>query len=161
MNTINCLENGSEHRYGLWNEINDGKEGCKTCEKCGFQRVLPMTENIAKQIKMQKEAIIFFNAFQKLDKNDTYMLGYLYTILEDYINYLSSDKKSTLLTIMDSVAKSDSINYQNAAFIHQLSASLKDNFTDEFYDTFDEFKNFNSELFESILNVNEINNYHR
>lgn len=161
MSAINCLENGSEHRYGLWEEINDGKEGCRTCEKCGFQRILPMSSEVAEQIRKQKEALVFISAFHKVDINDPYIVGYLYTFLDDYINYLSEEHKNALLDMMENIEKSDHINYQNATFISQLSTSLRKNAIEEFYDTFDEFKNFNADMLECILHINEMNDYHR
>lgn len=161
MSAVNCIEKGSEHRYGLWEEINEGKEGCRTCQECGFQRVLSMTEDIAEQIRKQKEALIFLSAFQKLDKNDTYILGYLYTILDDYVNYLGNEHKNTLLTIMEDVAKADSVDYQNATFISLLSTFLKTNAFNEFYDTLDEFKDFNADMFERVFSTSEIEGYHR
>lgn len=151
MNIVNCNEKNEQHHYGLW-ATNEDKTKCyRTCEKCGFQRILAPTDEILHEIKMQEEAFLFFKAFQQIDKNDEYAIGYLNIILDDYINYLGKKNLTILINKMKEIEQSDNISMQNSIFLNYLQSYISLNNMEAFEDTLAQLQNYNKDLFESIL----------
>ena len=61
----NYCESG-KHQYGQWSQENE--KGIRICIKCNYKEILPINDTIKEEIKKQKEALIFFKAFQKVQK---------------------------------------------------------------------------------------------
>lgn len=151
MNIVNCIDHGRQHRYGLWNEIENGTKGCRTCEKCGFQRILPMTEEISDQIQKQKEAVLLLKKLKEIDLSDKNIIGYLYAFLEDYTCYLDKVGKSELIGLMKQLAVSDYISMENATYIEGLSLPIESENDDALKEQLDIFYEYNKQIFSTLL----------
>ena len=155
---MSCVNNN--HKYGLW-EINESENlACRTCKNCGYKEEFLKEDIHDKEIKKQKEADLFFKAFDKVDINDLNIIGYLNVILDDYVNYLDNDAKNLLLTKMEMLENSNIIDVNNSMYLKKLSSSLKSNDIDVFLDELELFQEYNAVYFNTILDNKESNARH-
>lgn len=115
----------------------------------GIER--PVTTEILSEIKKQIEAEKYFQLFEKLDIQDDKMIGYLNFMLDDYYNYLSLDNQKKFMSKMHIIPDSNFIDVQNAFYIQKLCANLEKKDIDSFYDSLEEFQEYNQPYFEKIL----------
>ena len=100
MELNNCTLTG--HKYGLW-QIENEFGVSRTCNSCGFQRKLPIDIEILEEIKKQEIAKPLLTSFLSLSINDINLIGSIYVILDDVINYIDNDKKLLLITKLNEI----------------------------------------------------------
>lgn len=155
---MSCVDN--KHKYSLW-EINESDGlACRTCKNCGNEEKFLADDFHFQEIKKQKEADLFFKAFNKADNHDENIIGYLNVILDDYINYLEDTKLNILINKMEELENSSVIDVQNSMFLKNFGQSLKTSNFDDFLDCLDSFQEYNASYFATILNPEEVNGRH-
>lgn len=147
-NNVSCNDN--QHQYGLWS-IDDNNMACRTCEKCGYTEKFVATDEFKRQVTRQKEAKLFFEAFQKTSNDDEHIIGYLNVILDDYLSYLGKDALNLLITRMEILGKNDKLDMQNAVYINYLHQYLRLNNSEAFLDTLEQFQEYNNAYFMSAF----------
>lgn len=117
---------------------------------------VPLTKEILEEQKKQIKAnSIFEEINQKISLNNEHIIGYIYLIIDDYLNYLYPTNLNKLINIMKQLEEKKHINEENTNYIKQLRINLEkrlsSNITEEelnqFYDIFDSFENYNYEYF--------------
>lgn len=159
MDKRNCEEIG--HTYGVWKIDEENSQAIRYCKECQFKRVLPISESILEQIKKQKEASLFIKAFQKVDNQDVNIIGYLYTILDDYIHFLDENELELLVHKMQEIKDEESIGMDNSLYINYLCSYLQNENMEAFEDTLNLFHSYNEPYFASFLEPNHSNGHHR
>lgn len=130
MNNIDCTSNGFEHSYGLWS-IND-VGACRTCIKCGFNRVLPISDEIEEQIQKQREALVLLDKLDSIAETDGNIIGYLCAYLQRYVNFLDNDGKKKLASLMKKISLSSFVGIEDANCLSDLFNAIQMN--DENFD---------------------------
>lgn len=157
-NSVSCVDN--QHQYGLWNIDDKNNIAWRACEKCGYQENFIATDEYHQEVKKQKEAAVFLEAFQMVENTDEHMIGYLNVILDDYVSYLGKDSLNSLITKMESLGKADVLDMQNTAYVNYLHQYLRVNNIEAFLDTLEQFQEYNTSYLASILNNEESNVRH-
>lgn len=156
MENMSCVDG---HNYGLWREENG--MACRTCQDCLYIEKIPMSDEIKMEIKNQKEAKVFLEAFKKVELSDSNIVNYLCVILEDYYNHLDKDGKQFLFNKVDKIREYKSSKQENIDFVNHIYSSLENETLENFDNIFEHFKVSNDILFENDLMVAEANSYHR
>lgn len=159
MDKRNCEEIG--HTYGVWKLDDEKGYAIRYCKECHFERVLPINESILEQIKKQKEASLFMQAFKKVDNKDVNVIGYLYTILDDYIHFLDENELDFLVHKMKELESEESIGLDNSLYINYLCSYLQNENIEAFEDTLNQFHSYNNLYFASLLTPNHSSGHHR
>ncbi|MCI6265682.1 MAG: hypothetical protein MR598_02410 [Erysipelotrichaceae bacterium] len=160
MKNMEC-ENG-KHRYGLWNIVEKEHIVWRKCEECSHILTLPISEmevEYSGQIRMQKEAALFFKAFQNVSNQDENIIGYLNVILRDYATYLGPDNLEVLIHRMDEIEQSDVVDTKNALYINEIQSHLKLNNMD-FDDTLYQFQVYNGICLTDSFSNNPVEGRH-
>ena len=114
---------------------------------------VPVTDEINWAMKKQKEATIFLKAFSLVKDDDPNLIGYLNFILDDYINFFSSEEMTLLTKKMQEITASNQININNATTITSLLNKINSGNVDEFYDILDTFQKDNESLLSKPINL--------
>lgn len=153
-----CVDN--QHQYGLWSIDKQTNVAFRSCENCGFHEEFKATEEYHQEVKKQKEAELFFKAFQMVENHDEHIIGYLNLILDDYVNYLEKDSLNLLITKMEALSTSDKLDVQNALFVNQLQKFLRLNNVEAFQEGLEQFQNYNAPYLNGALtNEGNINRH--
>lgn len=158
MGKRNCEELG--HNYDSWMITEDEKSAFRICKDCGFQRILPMNEDLRKQIKKQKEASLFLKAFQLVQADDKMSVGYLNLMLDEYIYSLSSKEQELLLVKMKEIAESNMVSTENAIQISCLYSDFQEGNIEAFEDHLEQFQAYNESYFKSMLEESRLGFHH-
>lgn len=130
--------------------------------------ILPVTpeneDDFKKDINKHKKSSIYLENFLQVPEEDEQMLGYLYVILYDCVNYLNEKQIKKLIGKMKQIGQLDMVDIQNASYISAFCTSLentfKENEVDIFYDTLEEFYKYNVPYFQQVLSQNTENKFH-
>ena len=118
---------------------------------------VPLTKEILEEIKRQIEANKLFKFFQQVNINNEHIIGYLNLILDDYVNFLDTDNLNNLIIEMTKLEKVDHIDTTNILYITKLRTCLETNKTETFYETLEQFQNYNQKYFtNAFLSENSI-----
>jgi len=137
--------NEENHQYGLW-YTNDLNQCCRDCLNpgCGYTEVLPKDDDKDSELRKQKEASIFFKAFQNVSNEDENLIVYLNLILSDYVNYLDLESLSALTNRMHHITKYlETIDVHSSRYVYTLREQFISKNMESFYDTLEEFQNYN------------------
>lgn len=154
---MSCVDN--KHQYGLWNIDDQNNVAFRSCDNCGYREEFKATEEYHQEIKKQKEAALFLQAFQVVENQDEHVIGYLNVILDDYVNYLGRDSLNLLIAKMESLGTSDKLDVQNAVFVIQLQQFLRLNNMEAFQDGLEQFQKYNAPYFATITNEEATNRH--
>ena len=118
MNNKSCID--TKHQYGLWNIDKESNLVWRTCNKCGFKRELPITDEIIDEINKQEEASKIFRAFQLVDDNDNNLINYIELILDDYVNYLGKSDFNLFVKRIKKLDDLDILDAKTILFLNRL-----------------------------------------
>ena len=131
---------------GIW--IIDEKKNTAFRMKGGIKVELPITTEILEEVKKQLEAEKYFNLFQDVKDKNEMIIGYLKMMLEDYYNYLSHHHQKEFLQQIQSI--SHLVDDKNSSYLQEISACLKKQNLDAFYDVTEEFQQYNQSYFNGL-----------
>lgn len=149
-----------EYPNGIWYIIND-KDGNTMAQKRfnttseTKQITVPLSKEILEVIKKQIEANKIFNAFQKINNDDTNIIGYLNLILDDYVNFLDTYSLSQLIGRLKAIEESNYLDSQNIIYVGQLRTNLESKDIESFYDILEQFQSHNKQYFDSVCEKQE------
>ena len=121
---------------------------------------LPITTEILEDIKKHVEATKYLEKFLQVPEKEEQMLGYLYAILDDCVNYFNEKQIKELIGKMKNIGQSDWIDMQNVSYIHTFCHSLEGKDNDRFYDALDQFYDYNAPYFQQVLANGAENKFH-
>lgn len=142
----NC--NLTNHQYGLW-QIENENEVSRTCNNCGFKQKYPTDIDTLKEIKKQEEAKPLLTSFLKISNDDINLIGSIYVILEDVVNFIDNQNKILLINKLTELKLTAPLTEENKISLDKFITSIKENDTDLLYDTIDFFKKHNEDVLSS------------
>ena len=131
---------------GIW--IIDEEKNTAFRMKGGIKVELPITTEILEEVKKQIEAEKYFNLFQDVKDKNEMIIGYLKMMLGDYYNYLSHHNQKEFLQQIQSI--SHLVDDKNSSYLQEISACLKKQNLDAFYDVNEEFQQYNQSYFNGL-----------
>ncbi|MDY4997047.1 MAG: hypothetical protein SO108_05050 [Bacilli bacterium] len=131
---------------GIW--IIDEEKNTAFRMKGGIKVELPITTEILEEVKKQIEAEKYFNLFQDVKDKNEMIIGYLKMMLGDYYNYLSHHHQKEFLQQIQSI--SHLVDDKNSSYLQEISACLKKQNLDAFYDVAEEFQQYNQSYFNGL-----------
>ena len=131
---------------GIW--IIDEEKNTAFRMKGGIKVELPITTEILEEVKKQIEAEKYFNLFQDVKDKNEMIIGYLKMMLGDYYNYLSLHHQKEFLQQIQSI--SHLVDEKNSSYLQEISACLKKQNLDAFYDVTEEFQQYNQSYFNEL-----------
>ena len=131
---------------GIW--IIDEEKNTAFRMKGGIKVELPITTEILEEVKKQIEAEKYFNLFQDVKDKNEMIIGYLKMMLGDYYNYLSHHHQKEFLQQIQSI--SHLVDEKNSSYLQEISACLKKQNLDAFYDVTEEFQQYNQSYFNEL-----------
>ena len=143
MEKRDCATNG--HTYSLWNVMED--KASRTCISCNHVQDYPLTSEILESVKKQYQAIPLMEGFLNVSFDDPNFLGYLDWILKKgIIDYVDENYKNSLITKLKAFVTTNFVSEENKLFIGGVIDSIENNNTDLFFDTMEQFREFNGEI---------------
>ena len=131
---------------GIW--IIDEEKNTAFRMNSGIKVELPITTEILEEVKKQIEAEKYFNLFQDVKDKNEMIIGYLKMMLGDYYNYLSHHHQKEFLQQIQSI--SHLVDDKNSSYLQEISACLKKQNLDAFYDVAEEFQQYNQSYFNGL-----------
>ncbi len=144
MDEIKCITNG-EHKYGLWGFDSKKNMAVRSCKCCGINSYYIDTKYIDEQRKKQDEAILLLNDFIFLEVDDINLIGHLYKMVEDVVDYIDDFNTRLLLQKMYELSLNSYLSEENKNMINNFIQSKISNDNDLFFDTYEKFIEYNKD----------------
>ena len=131
-------------KYDLWSYSKKEGYAERSCTCCGKISTYPINDYIEKEILKQKISTKAVDFFLTLPIDDINIYGYLYQILNEFINFIEKDKKDLisqkLFTMFEQgIIYGDEAELSTCNIINYIKTNNLS--SDDFFEELDNFKN--------------------
>ena len=130
-------------KYGLWSYEEEGY-ATRSCTCCGKISTYPINDYIKQEISKQKISNKAVDFFLNIPMDDINIYGYLYQIINEFINFVNKDKKTLINQKLLSMLETGIIYGKDAELstCNIINYIKTDNLSsDDFFEELDNFKN--------------------